>query len=169
MRRSALWEWIRDLILMLALALAFRAGVAEARQIPTPSMVPTILPGDRVLVDKLFFRFDELERGDIVVFRPPGGGKLDYIKRVIALPGEEVAVRDGRVWINGQPLEEPYIAEPPAYEYGPVRVPEGKVLVLGDNRNNSQDGHIWGLLDIKAIKGRAVFRFWPLSRWGPLK
>lgn len=166
--QSSLREWVRDLLIMLALALIFRAGVAEARQIPTTSMVPTILPGDRVLTDKLFYRFGEIERGDIVVFKPPFPSAEDYIKRVIALPGEVVAVRDGRVWIDGQPLEEPYIAEPPAYEFGPLKVPEGKLLVLGDNRNHSFDGHEWGLLDQDAVKGRAVFRFWPLDRWGSL-
>lgn len=162
------WQgWGKELLVAVTLAMAIRAGVAEARVVPTQSMVPTIQPGDRLLTEKLVWRFTGLDRGDIVVFTPPFKGE-DYLKRVIGLPGETVEVRNGQVRVNGVALSEPYIKERPRYTYGPVAVPRGKVLVLGDNRNNSYDSHEWGLLDIKAVQGRAVLRIWPLQRMGAL-
>ncbi|HEY9750001.1 MAG TPA: signal peptidase I, partial [Allocoleopsis sp.] len=112
-------------------------------------------------------------RGDIVVFDPPlqlqtqGYSKEQaFIKRVIGLPGQTVKVRQGKVYVDDQPLSEPYIAEPPAYEWGPEQVPEGQFFVMGDNRNNSNDSHIWGFLPKQNIIGRALWRFWPFSRVG---
>lgn len=162
-------EWGRDILLGIALALLLRAGVAEARRIPSESMVPTLLPGDRVMVDKLTPRFTGLKRGDIVVFDPPFKAPDPYIKRIIGLPGESIAVHSGRVWVNGEALRESYLNQSPRYVYGPVTVPEGKLLVLGDNRNQSNDSHFWGFLDIASVKGRAVARFWPPARAGMLK
>ena len=161
-------DWMKELLVALALALVIRAGIAEASIVPTTSMVPTVLPGDRVFSEKFAFRFTGLHRGDIVIFTPPFQSPDDFMKRVIGLPGETVAVHDGKVWVNGAPLSEPYIREAPRYIYGPVTVPPGKILVLGDNRNVSYDSHAWGLLDIAAVHGRSVFRYWPLRRAGPL-
>lgn len=164
-----LWrDWIKEILIALALALVIRAGIAEASVVPTPSMAPTVQPGDRVFSEKFVFRFTGLHRGDIVIFTPPVPSPDDFMKRVIGLPGETVAVHDGKVWINDQPLNEPYIKDKPTYTYGPVTVPPGKLLVLGDNRNVSYDSHAWGLLDISAVHGRSIFRYWPLDRIGLL-
>lgn len=162
-------EWSRDLTVAVVLALALKAGVADAREVPTPSMVPTVQPGDRIFVERAVVHFTGLSRGNIVVFTPPVPSEEDYLKRVIGLPGDTVEVKGGQVLVNGRVLVEPYIAEAPTYPYGPVTVPEGKVFVLGDNRNQSYDSHAWGLLDESAIHGRAWVRYWPLNRLGLLE
>jgi signal peptidase I len=163
---------LKDIAFGVALWLLITTFVGEARQIPSESMLPTIHIGDRVWTDKLFLRFTSIKRGDIVVFNPPpaaGPSDYPYIKRVIGLPGETIEVKNGKVFVNGEPLNEPYIAEAPVYHWGPEPVPEGHYLVLGDNRNHSNDGHVWGFLEADRISSRAVFRFWPLDRFGAIQ
>lgn len=169
------WDYIKDIvqILFFAIILTFilRSYIVEARQIPSGSMIPTLLIGDRLLVDKITFKFGELQQRDIVVFSPPpeaqvGEQRNDYIKRIIALPGDIIEVREGKVFLNGKELNEPYINQPPNYTYGPSTVPEGELFVMGDNRNNSFDSHAWGFLPISNVKGKAFFRFWPPNRIG---
>lgn len=180
MLKSFWKEWGRELLLALVLAFFIRAEVAEARKVPTPSMVPTVLPGDRLLAEKILYRFTGPKRGDIVVFTPPFaeekgyleeflGLQEDYLKRVIALPGETVEVRGGLVLIDGEPLDEPYLQAAPHYAMAPITVPEGELFVLGDNRNNSYDSHSWGFLEMEAVHSRAFFRFWPLNRMGTVE
>ena len=161
----------------IALLLAFliRVFIAEPRYIPSDSMLPTLHRGDRLVVEKVAYNFTPLQRGDIIVFQPPlklrvlGYEKSQaFIKRAIAIEGDTVAVRDGVVYINDRPLTETYIAEAPAYNLQSVTIPEGQIFVMGDNRNNSNDSHIWGFLPTKNIIGHAVFRFWPLKRIGIL-
>lgn len=175
--RNSFWSKIREntITVVIALILAFliRVFIAEPRYIPSDSMFPTLLEGDRLVVEKVFYRFHSPVRKDIIVFSPPTQLQMQgydrnqaFIKRVIATPGQTVAVQNGVVYIDNQPLVENYIAEYPAYNLEPVRVPEGMLFVMGDNRNNSNDSHIWGFLPQKDIIGRAVFRFWPLSRFG---
>lgn len=171
-------------VLLPAVILFFiiHSFLAEARFVPSPSMVPTIELGDRFLVDKITYRFRSPERGEIVVFSPTTGVlskaeesqiilKNDLIKRIIGLPGEIVEVRDGQVLVNGEALSEPYIdsSRRPIYEFGPETVPEGNYWMLGDNRNRSWDGHVWGYIPREKIVGRAVWRFWPLGRMGIMK
>ncbi|MBW4489150.1 MAG: signal peptidase I [Trichocoleus desertorum ATA4-8-CV12] len=174
---SRFWKSQREnfqiLAIALTLALFIRAFVAEPRFIPSDSMVPTLLVGDRLVVEKLSYRWQSPHRGDIVVFDPPlqlqtqGYSKEQaFIKRIIGLPGQTVQVREGKVYVDQQPLTESYIAEPPAYEWGPRQVPEGQFFVMGDNRNNSNDSHIWGFLPKQNIIGRAWWRFWPSPRIG---
>lgn len=150
-----LWQSQKDNILTLAialiLALLIRGFVAESRYIPSVSMEPTLTPGDRIVVEKLSYRLRQPEAGDIVVFHTPlplqavgYAPEQAFIKRVIGLGGQTVAVQNGQVYVDGQPLSENYIAEAPQYELAPVRVPEGHLFVMGDNRNNSNDSHIWG-------------------------
>ncbi len=160
---------LREVIIAIILAQVLRMGVAEARRVPTGSMIPTIHPGDRIFTEKLVWRMTGLHHGDIIVFDPPFETEDPYVKRLIGLPGDIVEVREGKVWLNGVAQSEPYIAAAPTYKYGPVTVPEGKVLVLGDNRNESKDSHEWGLLDEHSIIARALFRYWPPSRAGALK
>lgn len=169
-------EGIQTIGLSIVLALGIRQFVAEARFIPSGSMIPTLQIDDRLVVEKISYRFNPPRRGDIIVFRAPQKaldaaqvqGKAAYIKRVIGLPGETVEVKDGKVFINDEALEEEYIQAPPTYELERKVIPADEYLVLGDNRNSSSDGHVWGFLSKDAIIGRAVVRFWPLNRIGGL-
>lgn len=157
----------------LALAFGIRTFVAEFRYIPSASMEPTLQINDRVIVDKVSYRFHAPQRHDIVVFHPTApllkiNVRSALIKRIIGLPGEQVQVKGGIVYINQRPKMERYIAAPPNYTWGPQTVPPNSYLVLGDNRNQSFDGHNWGFLPRERIIGRAVVRFWPMSRTGVL-
>ncbi len=129
------------------------------------SMQPNLHPEQYVLVDKVSYRLGQPRRGDIVVFQYPLATERDFIKRVIGLPGETVTVTGGAVSINGQPLNEPYIAAPPAYNNTWTLGPD-QYFVLGDNRNNSSDSHNWGPLSRQYLIGRAVFVYWPPDGWG---
>lgn len=169
----------RDMCLSLGLAVALAAvchtAVAEARYIPSGSMLPTLQVGDRVLIEKLSYHMAIPRRGDIVVFTPPSAVEaygydtaIPWIKRVIALPGETVSIASGQVWINGRAIQEGYLDEPPYYAMAERRVPSGQLFVLGDNRNHSIDSHVWGTVPLAHVIGRASFRFWPLAQAGDL-
>ncbi|GAB4378721.1 MAG: signal peptidase I [Elainellaceae cyanobacterium] len=169
-------ENLQILAIAIALAAIIRLFIAEPRYIPSDSMMPTLAIGDRLVVEKVSYYLHSPQTGDIVVFDPPAqlqefGYAPDkaFIKRIIGEPGDVVQVQDQHVYLNGQPLAEDYIAEPPAYEMPAVRVPEGQFFVMGDNRNNSNDSHVWGYLPQENIIGRAVFRFYPFDRVGLLK
>lgn len=153
-------------------ALTIRSFIAEARYIPSGTMEPTLQINDRLIIDKLHYRFGGApQRGDIVVFRPTealiqeGYGEV-FIKRVIGLPTETVKVQNETVYINNQPLQENYLAAKPTYEWGPETVPEGHYFVLGDNRNNSFDSHYWGFVPHGHIIGKATKIYWPMERIG---
>jgi len=160
---------IKTLVIAFILSLGIRTYVAEAKVIPTESMVPTIKVGERVLVDKIYFKLDELKHEDIVVFRPTTellkkGYKDDFIKRVIGLPGDNIIIRSGVVYVNNNPINEPYINEKPNQDYGPIKVPADSLFVMGDNRNYSSDSREWGFVPMENVKGRAIIKFWPLNR-----
>ncbi|NET37462.1 MAG: signal peptidase I [Cyanothece sp. SIO1E1] len=166
-------ENLKILGIALSLALLIRFFVAEPRFIPSDSMAPTLDVGDRLVIEKVSYHLHLPERGDIVVFDPPEqlqaygyGRDQAFIKRVVGRPGQVLEIYDGRVFINQQPLTEDYILQPPEYELGPIVVPEGQLFVMGDNRNNSNDSHVWGFLPVENVIGRATFRFWPLERIG---
>ena len=166
-------EGLKTIGLSAVLAFGIRTFVAEARYIPSGSMLPTLQINDRLIVDKLGYHFKSPERGDVVVFSPTDTlAKQNFhdafIKRVIGLPGDKVEVKGGRVFINDQALRENYIAEDPQYQYGPVTVPQDAYLVLGDNRNNSYDSHYWGFVPRDRIIGQAIVRFWPMNRLGEI-
>jgi len=164
-------ETIVTVGLAIILSLVLRAYVVEGRVIPSGSMLPTIKIEDRVLVNKFVYDISSPERGDIIVFSPPAslGAEYDFIKRVVGLPGETIEITDGTVYVNGQHLEEDYIEEKPNYCFGPVRVPDNALFVLGDNRNKSFDSHAWGSwLTIDNVKGKAFLRYWPLDRFSML-
>jgi signal peptidase I len=161
----------KTLAYALILALGIRQFVAEARYIPSSSMEPTLQINDRLIIEKVGYRFTDPKRGDVVVFEPTEKlQEQDYhdafIKRVIGLPGETVKVKNGRVYINNKPLTEGYIAAEPNYTFDSGVIPPGQYLVLGDNRNNSYDSHYWGFVPKGKIIGRAVIRFWPIDRVG---
>lgn len=177
---SAVWTRHRGTLALAGAVLAFvvllRVFVVQPRVIPTDSMKPTLLQGDRVVVDQLSYRLRPVRAGDIILFEaPPRLVETDprqrgvtFIKRVVALPGQLVEVREGRVLVDGQLLSEPYIAEAPDYAWGPERVPEDMLFVMGDNRNKSSDSHDWGFLPRSHVRGRAWVRFWPPGRAGGL-
>jgi signal peptidase I len=160
-------------ILAVAFALVFgfvRPFVLEAFRIPSESMVPTLLVGDRVFVNKFIYRFAEPERGDVVVFESVNGGEEDLIKRIVAVAGDEIEVRNGTLLVNGEEQEEPYLNENPSFNgsYEQTEVPEGYVFVMGDNRANSADSRVFGSLPVENIEGEAFMRFWPPLRIGSL-
>jgi len=167
------WENFQILIIALILALLVRTFVAEPRFIPSDSMYPTLEIGDRLVVEKVSYHFHPPTFGDIVVFDPPPQLQVQgyardqaFIKRIIGQPGQIVEVKNGQVYLDNQALNEPYLAEPPAYNWGPYAVPDHQFFVMGDNRNNSNDSHVWGFLPQQNIIGRAWFRFFPFNRLG---
>ncbi|MEO0518622.1 MAG: signal peptidase I [Cyanobacteria bacterium P01_A01_bin.116] len=171
--RKGLIENVRLVAIALFIATIIRIFIAEPRFIPSPSMVPTLAVGDRLLVEKVSYHLHEPRQGDIVVFQPPPqlqeyGYKTSqaFIKRVIGLPGQTIQVSQGQVIVDGKPLREDYIQETPNYEMPPVQVPEGSLFMMGDNRNDSNDSHVWGFLPEENVIGRAVVRFWPLEKAG---
>jgi len=184
---------IRDIVETLALTLIIFVlvqSVVKNFRVEGSSMEPTLHNGEFLLVDKavywslgnrlgnavapsgvgvqnsgrLFF-FHPPQRGDIIVFKFPDDTSRDFIKRVIGVPGDTVAIRDSRVFVNGHPMIEPYIMAPPNYTMAPERVPAGMYFVLGDNRNNSSDSHVWGLVPYDDIIGQAWVSYWPLGDW----
>jgi signal peptidase I len=154
-------------VLSCLLVLFVRPMVLETDVITSDSMIPTLLVGDHVFADKLSYTHREPRHGEIVIFRFPSqeAGLVDdiLIKRVIGVPGDSVQVKNGSVYRNGQRIGEPYIREPMQYELAEMTVPEGKLFVLGDNRNVSDDSHIWGFLDRRRLIGRVTIQFWPLK------
>ena len=160
--------WIRVLsetlqVIVLAVLLYFLIDTFIARvRVENISMLPTLKPGEFVIVSKIAYRTGSIQRGDVIVFRYPMNPREDYIKRVIGLPGDQVEIRGGVVYVNSQPLVEPYISGPPGYE-GTWEVPDGQLFVLGDNRNQSSDSHSWGFVPIENVVGKALVVYWPPS------
>ena len=172
-RRTAL-EWLGVIGGGIAIALLVEAFLIQAFWIPSPSMEPTLDVGDRVLVNKLSYKFHDVNRGDVVVFeRPPGastgqnGEIKDLIKRVIAVGGDTVEAKEGNVYVNGEQIDEDYL-EPgtPTDNLPLTTIPEGQVFVMGDNRTNSEDSRIFGPIDEDAIVGRAFIRVLPITDIG---
>ncbi len=158
------------LLVAFLLALLIKTFLIQAFYIPSESMVPTLHKDDRVLVNKLSYKLHDVHRGDIVVFKAPPGAATaqvkDLIKRVIGLPGDTVEAHDGRVFVNGQALDEPYLG--PGITTGPLepqQIPADHYWVMGDNRGNSKDSRFFGAIDRSLIIGRAFVRVWPVHRF----
>lgn len=176
--KKKIWGCVKDIAIVffcaLLLSLFIKGFLIDNRLIPTSSMVPTVPVNSRILVNRLAAFFGEPEFQDIVVFEPTEttkqelGRSDDLLKRVIGLPGDIILVAGGVLYRNGEAVDEPYISEPMNYTFGPVQVPEGSVLVLGDNRNNSYDAHLWSnpFVPIKNVKGKAFFMYWPPDKFG---
>jgi signal peptidase I len=164
-------EFVLTLAAAFLLASLFRTFVFEPFIINQQSMVPTVEPGEFLAVNKFVYRFAPAKPGDIVVLADPSGTTPALLKRIIATGGQTIELRDGRVYVDGNLIEEPYVhgaptdpqALPPV-----VAVPAGYVWVMGDNRTLSKDSRAFGPQPVSSVKGKVVFRYWPLSRWGPL-
>jgi signal peptidase I len=159
---NLLREVVETALLTAIIFLVVNAVIGRFR-IESVSMQPNLWEGEYVIVDKVSYSLSSPQRGDIIVFEKVG--QPDLIKRVIGLPGDTVEVRPGQVLVNGTPLTEPYIANPPNYAFGPVQVEAGRYFVLGDNRINSSDSHVWGTVPRETIVGRAWIIYWPPPNW----
>ena len=171
---NILLYWLVDLIetvvVAFALALMIRHFVVQTSLVPTGSMIPTMMVGDRLFVNKFIYRFSTPHRGDIVVFKSPYKDKKDYVKRCIGLPGETIEIKRGVVYSNDIPLVLPGINVQEDYSYyGPTKVPTDNYFMLGDNRDNSSDSRVWGFVPKEDLLGKAFFTFWPFSRMQVLR
>ena len=175
--KKPVWrEYAEAIVIALALAFVIRLFVIQAFKIPSGSMIPTLLVGDHLLVNKFIYRFREPKAGEVVVFKFPQDHKTDFIKRIVALPGQEVEMRDKKIYIDDVLMEEPfafYEGSSGNHHYGPIIVPEGKIFVMGDNRDNSYDSRFWGSVELEDVVGKAIIIYWswddqgfPYVRWG---
>ncbi|QJA05573.1 signal peptidase I [Thermosulfurimonas marina] len=193
------WDWVKSILIALVLALFVRTFFVQAYKIPSGSMIPTLLVGDHLLVNKIVYGIRipysgkrvlyhgrPPRRGEVVVFVYPQNHHMDFIKRVIGLPGDVITIRNKRVYVNGRPLVEPYVQhiDPRIYplvpecvenpfavsgtlcrdNFGPVRVPPGHIFVMGDNRDESYDSRFWGFVPLKDVKGKAMIIYFS---WDP--
>lgn len=172
-KKSPLREAIETIVWSLVIALLIIHFVVQSFYIPSSSMEPTLVPGERVLVAKFYYRLTEPQRGDIIVFRYPIDDRKNLIKRVIGLPGEKIKISNGMIYVNGEPLQgDKYVRT--YYDYGfygegEKTVPEDSYFVLGDNSINSDDSRFWGYVPRKNILGRAFLIYWPLTHITILK
>ena len=174
------WEnWIKPLLIAAVLAFGIRSFILGPYKIPTGSMHPVLMEGDRIFVDKITYRFKEPRRGDIVVFKYPLDRKKDFVKRLVGFGGETLEIRDGQIYVDGQRLEKPasfaqrFYYNREDWDYGKrgqkIAVPEGHLFVLGDNSAQSSDSRNWGFVSRKDLIGRAVLIWWPLNRFRLIK
>jgi signal peptidase I len=165
------WEFLHDLSVAVLFCFFLIAFVAQAFRVQGTSMEPELVDGERIVVNKFVYRFRPIERGDVVVFWYPRDPSVSFVKRVVGLPGDRVELREGELVVNGRQVEEPYL--PASYRdrdnHPPTEVRKGYYFVLGDHRRSSNDSRTWGEVPEKYIYGRAVFRFWPFDRVGPIR
>lgn len=160
-------EIAETVLIAVVLAFVIRGFVVETFVVFGPSMEPTLYDAERLFVNKISYKLHPPHRHDIIIFAYPRDPQRDFVKRVIGLPGEALEIRDGRVYINGEFLEESYVAFPDHHSTtGPITVPEGHVFVLGDNRRNSEDSRYFGAVPLANIRGKAFLLYWPLRRFG---
>ncbi len=169
--RSTIASWVRDLMIALAIAAFIIVFLYQPVKVEGTSMMPGLSDQERIFINKFVYRFESIGRGDIVVFHPPLDPSTSYIKRVIGIPGDRIQIDDGRVYVNGHLLSEPYIPEQfRDYVSCPeLIVPSGTFFVLGDHRNMSWDSRKFGPVKEKYIYGKAVFVYWPMEKMGKLK
>jgi signal peptidase I len=169
--QGLIFEWVPTLFWAVLFALILRTYAVASFFIPSGSMEDTLLEHDLLIADKLSYKVLRRDpaRGDIMIFQFPENRRLDYIKRVIGLPGETIEVEDGVVFVDAEPLSEKYIKEQPLLDYGPFTVPADHYFMMGDNRNHSQDSRVWGTVPRSYFEGRALFIFYPFNRVRPIR
>ena len=163
--------FLREILIIIAVAIGIfflLQTTVQSFVVVGASMEPAFEQGQRLLVNKAAYRFREPQRGEVIVFHPPGNQRDDYIKRIIALPGDTVKIEKGVVYVNGSKLSEPYIntEDPPKYSLRQQTIPDNNYFVLGDNRNNSNDSHKGWTVEDEAIIGKAWLSIWPPNQWG---
>jgi signal peptidase I len=181
--KKTLWrEYLEAIIIAILLALFIRTFIVQAFKIPSGSMLPTLQIGDHLLVNKFIYGIKnpftgstiiplgKPERGDIVVFKFPLDRDVDYIKRVVGIAGDTIEIRNKKVFINGKAAKDPHAhfslntilpaTAGPRDNFGPIKVPEGKIFCMGDNRDNSYDGRFWGFVDQRDVLGKAFMIYW---------
>jgi signal peptidase I len=185
-KKKLFWEYLEAIVTALILALVIRAYIVQAFKIPSGSMIPTLLVGDHILVNKFIYGtkipftdkriliFRKPEKGDIIVFKYPEDASKDCIKRVIATGGDTIEERNKVVYVDGVGLSEPYAhhydnglrpgGNDPRDNFGPITIPENKIFVMGDNRDQSYDSRYWGFVDLKEVLGKALIIYWS---WDP--
>ncbi|MGO8988890.1 MAG: signal peptidase I [bacterium] len=194
-RKKFIKEYVEPIVIAVLIALFIRAFIVQAFKIPSSSMEPTLLVGDHILVNKFiygiripytnikFCQYKKPGRGDIIVFIFPKDRSKDFIKRVIGLEGEKVEIINNKIYVNDKLMNDPWghfiLARPSLEDFGPIRIPEGSLFVMGDNRDNSQDSRFWGFVNINNdVIGRAFviyysgpnfWEIWEIWRWGEIK
>jgi len=158
------------LLVAIGIALVIVVLVYQPVKIEGDSMAPLLSDHELIFINRLVYHFEQAQRGDVIVFSYPLDRTKSYIKRIVALPGETVQIRRGMVYVNGNPLPEPYV--PPQYEdlsdFGPIQLSSDSYFVLGDHRYSSNDSRVFGTVARRLIDGRAVFAYWPVDRFGSL-
>jgi signal peptidase I len=185
-KKSKIVEYLEAIVTAFILALIIRAYVVQAYKIPSGSMIPTLVIGDHILVNKFIYGtnipftheeilvFDDPERGDIIVFEYPRNPERDFIKRIIGVGGDKIEIKDKKIFINGEPMDDPWgsFTDPTIRQqrdnFGPIVVPEGKYFVMGDNRDNSHDSRFWGFVSRDQIKGEAFIIYFSWNSKGEL-
>ena len=173
--RRSFWfdiqAWVRDIIISFAIAAIVIVFLYQPVKVEGTSMMPRLVDQQRIFVNKFVYRFEEIQRGDIIVFRFPLDSSKSYIKRVVGLPGDVVEIARGKLIINGDHIPEPYVLEQYSdrRSHPSVRVDPGHYYVLGDRRNTSNDSRTWGTVERSSIIGKAVFAYWPPARFGVLE
>jgi signal peptidase I len=165
---AELKSWIRDILLAVAIAVFIVIFVIQPVKVEGTSMQPRLVDQERIFVNRFIYRFEEIQRGDVVVFWYPRDTNKSFIKRVVGVPGDVVEIRRGLLHVNGARIEEPYLK--PEFRdhesFARSVVPPDHYFVLGDHRNSSNDSRMWGFVPLRLIYGKAIFRYWPVSRLG---
>jgi len=168
--RNEIRIWTRDLLIAIGLALVIIVFLYQPVKVEGTSMAPLLSDQERIFINKFVYRFEPIQRGDVVVFWYPLDHSKSFIKRVVGLPGETVQIRQGVVYVDGKVVPEPYV--PPQYEdpsdFGPKLVPPDSYFVMGDHRISSNDSRVFGAVASRYIYGRAVFAYWPVDHFGSL-
>jgi len=174
--RASVWNalsWMRDLAFSVLIAVILIVFIYQPVKVEGTSMMPTLTDQERIFINKFTYHFGlgDIQRGDMVVFWFPLDQSKSYIKRVIAIPGDNVRIEGGQVFVNGQELDEPYVPEEyrDRVSYEEHRVPRDEYFVLGDHRSSSSDSRTWGFVKREAIYGKAVFVYWPLKNMGRIR
>jgi signal peptidase I len=164
-------SWLRDILVALVIAIFIVVFVVQPVKVEGTSMQPQLVDQERIFVNRFIYQLKDISRGDVIVFRYPKDPKKSFIKRVLAVPGDEVEIKDGRVFLNGRRVYEPYVNPEfvDSRSFPDMVVPPGHYFVLGDHRNSSNDSRNWGFVSQELVYGKAFFSYWPVTHFGVVK